>query len=121
VTVSSTVLNVYHSPWAKVGYGSTYGQGTSFVGVTGQDVATLNYAWFQTWGPCACTPADFYGAGVSERQVVFASDGAITLSTSSTTEMAYQHAGFLIPNTYYNGGLVDLADGGHLVFLQIAP
>ncbi|MBA7679140.1 hypothetical protein ES703_87423 [subsurface metagenome] len=119
IAIGDTLI-AYHSPWRKVGFGVAYGVGVSFVGMPIGDVVVGQYTWLQTWGPVNGCPTDFFGAGGNERNVYFAGDGALVTSSAASTG-GYQHAGFWIPNTYYGAALHDMEDGGHLLFLQIAP
>jgi len=120
IAVGDTLI-AYHSPWAKVGYGATYGSGVSFVGWPFGDIAIGQYTWLQTWGPVNGCPAVFFGALPNERAVWFDSGGALTTFSAAQSPCAYQYAGFWIPCTQRNSTLYDMADGGHLVCLQIAP
>lgn len=116
-----TTLIAYHSLWRKVGYGAAYGALVSFVGWPFGDIAIGQYTWLQTWGPVNGTPAVFFGDLNSERQVWFAGDGSLTTFHVPTPQGGYQHAGFWIPCTLLNAVPTAMEDGGHLVFLQIAP
>lgn len=120
IAVGDTLI-AYHSLWRKNGFGEAYGSGVSFVGWPFGDIAVDQYTWVQTWGPVNGTVAAFTGALPNERQVWFANDGSLTTFHDAQNPTPYQHAGFWIPNTFYGGALHDMEDGGHLVFLQIAP
>ncbi len=123
IAVGDTLI-AYHSPWRKVGHeDGTFGYagGISFVGMPFGDVAIGKYTWLQTWGPITMVPGAYYGGLVNMRQCWFTNDGALAIFPTGSWTGAYQHAGFLIPNTYHDAALHNLADGGHLVFLQIAP
>jgi len=121
VTNGVTVLCAYHSPWARVGFGATYGSGVSFVGWPFGDIAVGQYTWLQTWGPANGAPAVFFGDVPNERAVWFASDGSLTTFHAGDSPCSYQYAGFWMPCNWYGGALNAMSDGGHLVFLQIAP
>lgn len=118
------VLIAYHSPWAGVGHGATYGGGVSFVGWPFGDIAVGQYTWVQTWGPVNGAPAVFIGGNPSERAVWFASDGSLTTFPTAGPQGGYQYAGFYIPSSCIGGSggvITDMQDGGHLFMLQIAP
>ncbi len=120
IAVGDTLI-AFHSPWAKVGYGATYGAGVSFVGWPFGDIAVDQYTWLQTWGPVNGTPAKFFGDVGNERTVRFGSDGALTGFAPASAQGGYQHAGFWLPCNYYSAALHNMEDGGHLFMLQIAP
>jgi len=121
IAIGDTLI-AYHSLWARVGYGNAYGAGVSFVGMPFGDIAIGQYTWLQTWGPVNGCPTAFWGGGGNEHQVWFSGDGAFSCYPSGgPIQSALQHAGFFIPNTYWGGALHAMEDGGHLVFLQIAP
>jgi len=120
IAIGDTLI-AYHSPWRRVGNGATYGALVSFVGWPFGDIAIGQYTWLQTWGPVNGAPAVFFGDLPSERQVWFAGDGSLTTFHVPSPQGGYQHAGFWVPCTWYGGAAHPMEDGGHLVFLQIAP
>jgi len=121
ITITTTTLCAYASPWAKVGFGETYGSGVSFVGWPYYNMAIGQYTWLQTWGPASGAPAAFFGDTGNQRAVWFASDGSLTTFSSAQSPCAYQYAGFWMPCTYWTAALHAMSDGGHLLNLQIWP
>ncbi|MBA7685486.1 hypothetical protein ES703_93911 [subsurface metagenome] len=122
IAIGDTLI-AYHSPWASVGYGDNgvYFSAIGFVGWPFGDIATDQYTWLQTWGPVNGTPTEFFGGIANQRQVWFASDGSLVTLKTGADPFSYQHAGFWVPNTYWGAALHAMEDGGHLLFLQIAP
>lgn len=117
-----TWLSVYHNMWHSVGFpvGATDSY-CSFVGFPYNTIAVGQYTWIQTWGPISGVTGDWWGATVHERQVWFAGNGGLDIHHPGDHVFAKQHCGFLIPCTAWGGALHDLHDGGHLIYLQIAP
>ena len=120
IAVGDTLI-AFYNPWARVGYGATYGAGVSFIGWPFGDIAIGQYTWLQTWGPVNGAPAIFFGGVGSLRAVWFASDGSLTTFAVGQGVESYQPAGFWLPCTYYGAALNEMEDGGHLFYLQIAP
>lgn len=81
-------------------------------------VAKLAYFWAQTWGPCSICTFDWFGGQPSERWVGFYWDGSvICYKHIGSVSPSYQHAGFLLPLTYFGGASHET----NLMELQISP
>ncbi|KKL19667.1 hypothetical protein LCGC14_2463180, partial [marine sediment metagenome] len=119
IAVGDTLI-AFYNPWARVGFGETYGSGVSFVGWPFGDIAIGQYTWLQTWGPVNGAPAIFFGGVGSLRAVWFASDGSLTSAVPGAGQL-FQPAGFWLPCNWYSAALNAMEDGGHLFNLQIAP
>jgi len=85
------------------------------------DIVVGQYTWVQTWGPVNICPGAFYGDAPNMKQCWFTSDGALAIFPSGSWTGPYQQAGFVMPCTYYDAGRHNMADGGHMIFLQICP
>ena len=81
----------------------------------------LPFLWLQTWGPVWVTPSNNEGLGLSNREVIFMGNGAISMVDVSAApanqnySAQAQHAGFVLPN------LRDGSEGAPFIFLQITP
>lgn len=56
------------------------------------------FYWGQTWGQCFGVPSPAFGSAAGERDLVFASDGALRLRLADVAG-SQQRAGFLLPET----------------------
>ncbi|GAI85592.1 unnamed protein product [marine sediment metagenome] len=90
----------------------------SVVGMpTMQATLALPYLWLQTWGPVWVTPSNNEGIGLSNREVCFMGNGAISAIDVANQNYSHQaqRAGFVLPN------LRDGSEGAPFIFLQITP
>ena len=96
---------------------ATVGEQESFLGIPNIAIASGEYGWIQTWGPCYATPGGGTtpGDSANDRMVYFVGDGSVNGGAHLTyAGKAYQFAGFIIQP---NDGL----GNPPLVMLQISP
>lgn len=111
----ASTCEILSNPYMCVGEGNV--PMASIVGVSMVPAAVDDYVWLQTWGPLRVThTGGSYGTALDEREWVFIGNGAIMPNTVDSSDHAFQHAGFLIEQTY---GQNDCA--APFIMLQISP
>jgi hypothetical protein len=95
VTVGSTRIEAYFSPYANVQTmnGNTYAGYVTCIGASALDNVTVGqYFWVQTWGPVWLTSNGITGEAANGRDIYVNSDGSLRGQTG-TTYAGYQRVG----------------------------
>jgi hypothetical protein len=112
VTAYPSIYYDIYEPSNVTGGGEDY---ISFVCVPVCTVASGEYFWGQTWGPCyGVADVTVPGSAVGQREIYFATSGNLSDYGDNLAGTGAQRAGFLLPQTASGAG-------DQLYMLQISP
>jgi hypothetical protein len=93
VTALTTNIELMECPFYNLKADNSGGDYVTYIGVPATVVASGEYFWLQTWGPCWITSDGNTCDSVGDRTIVWVGNGSVKSSNDITVESGFQIAG----------------------------